>query len=155
MQRALDAALAAPVTTAEDVLLPMARGFVRWALEHPAYSQLLFWRPVPGFEPSAAAYAPAVELVELGRSRFVELQDRGLLRRDVDPDELQRAWTVVTGGLTSQQLANAPHEPFETGTFTSMLPTVVEMFVRQYGVTAATRRSATTPTKRIPSSRRR
>src|SRR5207248_7617402 len=36
----------------EDVLLDAATTFVRWAVEHPAYTQLLYWRPVPGFEPS-------------------------------------------------------------------------------------------------------
>src|SRR5687767_4574754 len=32
--------------------------FARWAVEHPAYSALMFWRPVPGFVPSEASYAP-------------------------------------------------------------------------------------------------
>ena len=35
---------------------------MRWAVEHPAYAPLMFWRPVPGFDPSERAYAPAVEL---------------------------------------------------------------------------------------------
>src|SRR3954453_19915011 len=41
------------------VILGYGREFVRWSVEHPAYAQLLFWRPVPGFRPSEAAYAPA------------------------------------------------------------------------------------------------
>ena len=36
-----------------------ATAVVRWAVEHPALAQLLFWRPVPGFEPSPAAFAPS------------------------------------------------------------------------------------------------
>src|SRR4051794_15848616 len=32
--------------------------FVRWAVEHPAFAPLMFWRPVPGFLPSAESYAP-------------------------------------------------------------------------------------------------
>src|SRR5690348_5357854 len=44
-------------------LLSGAQAFVRWALAHPAYAQLMFWRPVPGFQPSEQAYAPAVELL--------------------------------------------------------------------------------------------
>src|SRR3954469_22478092 len=31
----------------EDVLLDAATVFLRWTVEHPAYTQLLYWRPVP------------------------------------------------------------------------------------------------------------
>src|SRR5689334_2686647 len=41
--------------------------FVRWAVEHPAYAPLMFWRPVPGFIPSEPAYAPAVEIERVAR----------------------------------------------------------------------------------------
>src|SRR3954447_23615029 len=37
----------------EAALLVAGQTMVRWSVEHPVYSQLLFWRPVPGFEPSA------------------------------------------------------------------------------------------------------
>ncbi len=116
--------------TLEQVLLDHARVFVRWAVEHPTYSQLLFWRPVPGFEPSGEAYAPAVELVDEGRRHFADLQRRGLLRDDVPLDELFRDWTIVISGVVSQQLANAPDEPWDAGSFTSRLPAVVAMFAR-------------------------
>src|SRR3978361_559575 len=43
-------------------LVERSTAFVRWAVEHPAYAPLMFWRPVPGFVPSAAAFTPAVEL---------------------------------------------------------------------------------------------
>src|SRR4051795_2292209 len=49
-----------PSWSFEDVLLDASTAFVRWAVEHPAYTQLLYWRPVPGFEPSAEAFAPAI-----------------------------------------------------------------------------------------------
>ena len=124
---------------AEQVLLDVAKTFVRWAVEHPAYSQLLFWRPVPGYAPSTDAYEPAVRLVELSRQRFSELQTRGLLRSDVPVDQLQRAWTVLTAGIVSQQLANAPHESFDKGSFTSALPDVVAMFVGRYGPAPSTK----------------
>ena len=37
----------------------------RWALANRATAQLMFWRPVPSFEPSAEAFAPSVEMVAL------------------------------------------------------------------------------------------
>ena len=129
--------------TLDEVLLHVAETFVRWSIEHPAYTALLFWRPVPGFAPSAEAYAPAVELVELTRARFADLQDRGLLRADAEMDEVQRDWTVLISGVISQQLSNAPGEPLTEGRFTSALPTLVAMFARHYG--------ALTPTTSLPS----
>ena len=116
----------------EYYLRAYAEVFVRWAVEHPAYTQLLFWRPVPGFQPSPEAYEPAVRLVELSRRRFAELQTRGLIRADVPVEEVHRDWTVLTSGVISQQLSNAPHESFDSGTFTSALPRVVAMFAAHY-----------------------
>jgi AcrR family transcriptional regulator len=129
-----------------DQMLHAAEVFVRWTLEHPAYTQLLFWRPVPGFAPSAEAYAPAVELVEVTRARLVALQHAGLIRKDADVDAMQRDWTVLISGVISQQMSNAPDEPFATGRFTAALPTLVAMFARHYGPATRTR-SSTQPTK--------
>ena len=125
----------------EESLLAHANAFVRWTVEHPEYTQLLFWRPVPGFAPSERAYAPAVRLVEMSRERFTDLQHRGLLRDDIPLDDIQRDWTILLSGITSQQLANAPDEPFETGSFTSAIPRVVAMFARQYAPTQPARRA--------------
>src|SRR3954466_144617 len=41
----------------EPYLLSVSETFVRWTLDHPAYAQLMMWRPVPGYEPSADAFA--------------------------------------------------------------------------------------------------
>ena len=114
-------------------LLARERTFVRWAVEHPAYTPLLPWRPVPGFEPTATAYAPAVELSAMSRDFLSRMRDHGALRADVDLDLAYRTLTAVISGVISQQLANAPDEPFETGTFTSTLPDVVAMWLAHHG----------------------
>lgn len=124
--------MAREVATATDWLLPVARAFVRWAIANPIYSQLLFWRPVPGFVPSAEAYGPAVETVRRLEDLLATLQQRGLLRQDAAVEEMARVWTILLSGVTSQQLSNAPEEPFETGRFTSALPQMVDMFVHHY-----------------------
>jgi AcrR family transcriptional regulator len=137
------------------ILLRFGREFVRWSVEHLAYAQLLFWRPVPGFRPSDAAYEPAVELVARSRARMAQLQDRGLLRADVAPADLHRDWTVLISGVISQQLANAPDEPFEQGRFTAALPGLVQMFADHYGTAASHRASHTTSRPRGRHARRR
>ena len=73
------------------------------------------------------------------------MQTRGLFRRDVEVQTLMRTWTVLVSGVVTQQLANAPDEPFESGTFTSALPDLVDMYLAHYG---ANRRSTTTRGKR-------
>src|SRR3954464_7421102 len=99
--------------------------FVRWAVEHPAYAPLMFWRPVPGFTPSERAYGSAIEIQRMAREFLADMQRLGALRADVDLDLALRTWTTATSGVMTQQLANAPGEPFDTGTFTSTLPDVV------------------------------
>jgi AcrR family transcriptional regulator len=135
--------LNAEVETSQDLpayLLEMATRIVRWNIEHPAHAQLMSWRPVPGYEPSPAAYAPAVAVFQNSRRIFTRLHERGLFRADADVDALLRMFTVVTSGVMTQQLANAPDEPFETGTFTSTLPEVVRMYLAHYGADQSTTR---------------
>lgn len=90
------------------------------------------WRPVPGYEPSAEAYEPAVVVLERGRGVLSQLQTLGLFHPDVDADELMRVWTILITGVITQQLANAPQECFEEGTFTALLPQLVEMYRVHY-----------------------
>jgi AcrR family transcriptional regulator len=116
-----------------------AEVFTRWAVENPAYAPLMFWRPVPGFTPSETAYAPAVEVTERGRAFLADLRERGLLRPDVDPGRALRTWTVVITGVITQQLSNAPGEPYSEGTFSSTVPDLVDMFLAHYGGPAAAR----------------
>jgi AcrR family transcriptional regulator len=114
-------------------LFERSAAFVRWAVEHPAYAPLMFWRPVPGFVPSAAAYAPAVELAELSRDYLRQLRDRGVLAAGADLDAAWTTYTAVISGVISQQLSNAPDEPFETGAFTRTLPDVIGMWLAHFG----------------------
>lgn len=106
---------------------------VRWSVENPAYAPLMHWRPIPGFTPSEGAYAPAVETVQDGRELLVRLRADGLLRHDVDLERAWATWTALIVGVVTQQLANAPGEPYDSGTFTSTLPDLVDMWLARYG----------------------
>lgn len=111
--------------------------FVRWAVEHPGYAPLMFWRPVPGFVPSERAYAPSVELARRSRERLGELRAAGVLAPDTDVGVAFRTWTAVITGVVTQQLANAPGEPYETGTFTTTVPDVISMWLAHHGTPAS------------------
>jgi AcrR family transcriptional regulator len=122
-----------PVQSPEDGFRAACEVFVRWGVEHPAYAPLMFWRPVPGFTPSERAYGPAIEIERMSRNFLAEMKRSGGLRADVDLDLAFRTWTTATSGVLTQQLANAPGEPFDTGTFTSALSDVVAMWLAHYG----------------------
>jgi AcrR family transcriptional regulator len=78
----------------------VARVFFDYAVANPARHQLMNQRTIPGFEPSADSYAPAVRVLELGRQLF----------RNVGVTESSDfdIWTAMIAGLVSQQLANDP-----------------------------------------------
>jgi AcrR family transcriptional regulator len=122
-----------------------AEMFVRWSIAHPAYAQLMFWRPVPNYEPSEDAYAPALEMWARSVAMFRKLQLRGLFDPDADAQDVLRTWTVLISGVISQQLANAPDETFECGVYTSLLPELVDMYLARHG-----RRTRINPKRRRP-----
>jgi AcrR family transcriptional regulator len=107
-------------------------GLVRWSVEHPVLAQLLFWRPVPGFEPSAEAFAPAVEVMDDARQAIQDTVDRGQLHPDAASDRGLALFTCLASGVISQQLANEPDAGFAAGRFTTLTPEIVDMFVRRY-----------------------
>jgi AcrR family transcriptional regulator len=78
----------------------VARVFFDYTVANPARHQLMNQRTIPGFEPSADSYAPAIRMFELGQQIF---RNVGL----TDPSDFD-IFTAITAGLVSQQLANDP-----------------------------------------------
>ncbi len=69
--------------------------------EDPVRYQLLFQRTIPGFVPSEASYAKAIEVLDLFRQ---ELAKMGLISDQSDEDLL----TALSIGLVDQQISNDP-----------------------------------------------
>ena len=78
----------------------LMRAFVEFAVEDIARQELLFARPIPGFEPSAEAYAPAVAVLE----RTAALLRTTGMRAQGDLD----CFTAMVGGLVAAQNSNDP-----------------------------------------------
>jgi AcrR family transcriptional regulator len=110
----------------------LGRATVRWATEHPALAQLLFWRPVPDFEPSAAAFAASQQGMAQVRSQLAIGVARGQLCRSADSEDAVRLLTVLLSGLISQQLANQPRAPFDDGIFARLTDRALDMFFHTY-----------------------
>ena len=81
---------------------------------------MLFWRPIPGFEPSPGSYTLAQHLVEQTRADLATAARQGELARHADTDEAFRLFTSISAGLCTQQLANEPDATYESGLFTSL-----------------------------------
>jgi AcrR family transcriptional regulator len=108
------------------------RALVRWAVENPALAQLLYWRPVPGFAPTAATFAPSVRLMDQLRAAFATAVQAGVLCPDAASAEAPRLFTVVLSGLISQQMANEPGASYDSGMFTSLTDAALDMFFARY-----------------------
>lgn len=76
------------------------RAFVDFAVEDPTRAQLLFQRPIPGFEPSAGSYEHAQAV--LGRA--VQLFHAAGLESDSDVD----CFVAMVAGLIDAQISNDP-----------------------------------------------
>lgn len=128
-----DAAEVAAGGDLSDRLTASATALVRWTMQHPAQAALMFWRPVPGWEPSEEAYAAAVEVWEQGARSLAAARDDGLLDSGADLDLAYRTWSTMVAGVVSQQLSNAPDESYDEARFVAALPELVAMFVARYG----------------------
>ena len=109
----------------------------RWALANRATAQLMFWRPVPSFEPSAEAFAPSVEMVALQRAAMADAAAAGQLGPGADSDEAVYLVSILIVGVLSQALANEPDLEWGKGRFTSTFPKLMKLLVAAYPIPAS------------------
>ena len=129
------AAVDAAVATTDrgvDSIRAGARAVVRWAVTNPALAQLMHWRPIPGFQPSAETFAGSLRDMARMRAEFSEAVARGQLRPGADGDDAIRLYTVVLSGVISQQLANEPGATVEDGVFSRLTDRALDMFLSAY-----------------------
>jgi AcrR family transcriptional regulator len=103
----------------------------RWCLTHRAVAQLLFWRPVPSFEPSPDAFGPSVEMVNLQRAAITDAIASGQLG-PADPDEAIDLISTFIVGVLSQAMANEPDLEWGHGRFTPLFPRLMTLIPALY-----------------------
>lgn len=104
----------------------------RWLLAHRALGQLLFWRPVPRFEPSPEAFAPAIEMVAIQRVQLANAVARGEVGPEADSDEAMYLISMLVTGVLSQAMANEPDLAWGEGRFTPVFPKLMSLFTAAY-----------------------
>lgn len=113
-------------------LVASSKAMVRWCIDNPALSQLLFSRPVPGFVPSREAFAPSLALWNRFREDLAVAARKRQLSRKADSDDALRLLTIVLAGITAQQLANEPDATYANGAFTGLTDDAIDMFLTHY-----------------------
>jgi len=108
----------------------------RWLLAHRAVAQLLFWRPVPSFEPSAQSLAPSVEMVALQRAALADAVEAGQLGPEADAEEAVYLVSVLIAGALSQAMANEPDLEWGQGRFTPVFPRLMKLLVAAFPLPA-------------------
>lgn len=104
----------------------------RWLLAHRAKAQLLFWRPVPSFEPSPEAFAPSQEMVAIQRGALAQAVALGQLGRAADSDEAVYLVSTLIVGVLSQAMANEPDVEWGRGRFTPLFPKLMRLLSAAY-----------------------
>jgi AcrR family transcriptional regulator len=123
------------MATSEPGLVALTTGLEasgRWLLANRAIAQLLFWRPVPSFEPSPAAFAPSVEMVALQRAALADAVAAGRLGPEADSDEAVYLVSTLISGVLTQAMANEPHLEWGQGRFTPTFPRLMRLLVAAY-----------------------
>src|SRR5680860_671290 len=83
-----------------EAVKEFTRAVVAFCAADPTRFQLLFQRPIPGFEPSPESYSVALRFLERGRDLAA---GAGITRqRDMD------IFTALVAGIADQQVANDP-----------------------------------------------
>ena len=134
--REYDGPLPEGTTLREHLVGAMSRA-LQWASAHPAYSQLMFWRPVPQWEPTPDSYDAAIALVALTVRAFDRLLADGHLRAGTDTTEAADVWNVLVSGLISQRLSNEPGLAVGAGRTAALVDPIASAFIAQYGSRSA------------------
>jgi AcrR family transcriptional regulator len=110
----------------------LAETAARWAAGNMALAQLLFWRPVPRFTPSARAFEPSREMFQLFLDALGEAVSHGELGAGAATSTGVDLVSALVAGVMSQYMANEPGIPWGTGRFTPLLPRLIELLCCTY-----------------------
>jgi AcrR family transcriptional regulator len=103
----------------------------RWCLANRSLAQLMFWRPVPAFEPSPEAFAPSVDMVNLQMAAVADaISARHLGPADVD--QVVHLVSIFIVGILSQAIANEPDLEWGHGRFTPLFPQLMALLPALY-----------------------
>lgn len=117
--------------SARRILKAISRAFFDFAVADLARHQLMNQRTIPGFVPSSAAYAPAVQVLDRTRAH--------LARCGVTRAQHADLYVAVVGGLIDAQQANDPGGD----RWARLLDQAMDMFADHVGLPGSPKRRRT------------
>lgn len=115
-------------------LTRMFEDYMRFAQENPDLYQIMFQRPVPGFEPSEESYAVSLNMLAAGRAEVKAILDSGALKFDLPVEEAMDLVIALMHGLTEMHLANNPKLPVGQGRYGKLCPAAIDLLMAAWGM---------------------
>ncbi len=119
-----------------DSLIAGLEASGRWLLANRAIAQLLFWRPVPNFEPTPDSLAPSQKMIDLQRRALADAVEAGQFGPDANADEAIYLVSTLIAGVLSQAMANEPDLEWGHGRFTPEFPRLMRLLVAAFPLPA-------------------
>jgi AcrR family transcriptional regulator len=115
-----------------DAVAGAMESTARWAVANPVLAQLLFWRPVPRYQPSAEAFAPARDIVDELRNALADAAARGQVHPDAATDAGLDLLSIMHFGIISQHLANDAACDWDHGRYIRRHREILALFIKAY-----------------------
>jgi AcrR family transcriptional regulator len=115
-----------------DALITGLEASGRWVLANRSVGELLFWRPVPKFQPSPEAMAISQEMVDIQRAAMIDAVAAGQLGPGAASHDAIFLVSTLIVGVLSQAIANEPELEWGTGRFTPQFPKLMRLLVAAY-----------------------
>jgi AcrR family transcriptional regulator len=113
-------------------LRAIAAASVRFIVDNPALSMMLFFPAVPGFRPSGEAYRPSLEVQEIVTSTVREAVARGEVHPSAADERRLSMFVAIGAGTASLQMGNEPDADFDSGRFVALLEPALDMYIQYY-----------------------
>ena len=110
-----------------------AEAHFQFCLQNPDLFQIMFERPIPGFEPSPESLRVSFGALEKGQRHFAEMISVEEIEPDLPPEQAFDLWIALEHGLIAQHLANQPELPMGEGRFGSLIPAAMDLFKAAWG----------------------
>ncbi len=120
--------------TVSETLERITESYMRFATENPELYQLVFERPIPGFEPSEESMSLSSSTLEETRRLFGQVVGQSSLDIDLPLDAAFDLAIAMMHGLTSLHMANEPSLPVGQGRFGSLTSYGVQMFMKAWPI---------------------
>ena len=103
-----------------------------WCVTNSPVAQLLFFRPVPDFEPSEESMAPSVAMIQMQSDALADAVAAGQLGAGAASEEAIHVLSIFISGTVGQAIANEPDLPWGTGRFTPLLARLIDLLADLY-----------------------